>query len=117
MLVLRVPEETEYIDRSLPTASWYDKYLLQPGDYPVEFTDIDHRPVDVSKAKPYYVLARVDAIQTEEYREARLLHHVQAETREMSLRTTVLAWTYAYNAEAGRPILAVGVMFVEAEDA
>lgn len=61
----------EYIDRSLPTASWWDKYELIPGEYAVELYGYHGQPLRAGEA-PVEARVRVAAILRESYRVNRL---------------------------------------------
>lgn len=91
-LVFDMP--TEYVDRTLQTASWYDKYLIQPGTYPFEWTTIEGRPQMVGR--PYYAKVTLDAVLTEEYRVNRLLSHSSSHTKLQSTLTKITRSVYAY---------------------
>lgn len=93
--VLVIEEPTEYVDNTLQTASWWDKYMLQPGVYPFEFTLIDGRPVP-NGGRPYYGKVRVEATLIEEYRVARLFAASSASTTTLNKVTTVTRGVYAY---------------------
>ena len=59
-LTLTIPTATEYVDRTLATASWWDKYTIRPGIYEVEVVTIDGHPVPADSPRAYYVRARID---------------------------------------------------------
>jgi len=106
---LVVPADFEYVNRNLPTASWYDVYTVKAGEYPVTFTDSDYNPVDdISKA--YYAKWSADAILTEEYRVNRLLQHSSAHTTHPNRETKVHGTKYSYEILKPRevPISAYG---------
>lgn len=101
---LEIQNPTEYVDRTLATASWWDKYLLQPGRYPFLLTNLDWQPWQpgyvapgyTGPTGPYYAVAKVDALLIETYREARLLSEVRAERKAVSENATVTVRLYAY---------------------
>jgi hypothetical protein len=90
-----VTEPTEHVDRTLATASWWDRYMIQPGTYAVEFVSIGWHPCPAGQ-RPYYALVRLDARLTESYRVNRLLHHTSAQTEHPDRATTLTLSTYAY---------------------
>lgn len=90
-----VAEPTEYVDRTLATASWWDRYIIQPGTYAVEFVTIDYRPCPAG-TRPYYALVVFDTRLVEEYRVNRLLQHAKAQTTYPDVNTTLPRSTYAY---------------------
>lgn len=75
---LVIEERTEWTDRNLATASWFDVYELEVGIYPFEWVNINHTPwnADLSVATPgyvgntgpYYAKVRIPARLTREYR-------------------------------------------------
>lgn len=107
-----VTEPGTYVDRSLPTASWWDKYTIEPGTYPIEYVNIDYRPWNpdpdvctpgfIANTGPYYAIARVKARRIESYRENRLLHLTQAEHTQHDTEATVTVCLYAYEIERAR---------------
>jgi hypothetical protein len=60
---LTLNADTVYVDRSFETASWYDKYVLKAGTYPVELRE---------RFGIRYAVVAVDAVLTEKYRVSRL---------------------------------------------
>ncbi len=96
-----VPEQGEYTDRTLATASWWDRYIIHPGTYPLEYVSIGYHPVNPDSRHAYYARARVKATLIQSYRENRLLHHVRADMREKREDTEVQVVIYAYEAEPG----------------
>lgn len=77
-VIATLAEDTEYVDNTLQTASWWDKYTLKAGEYEVEWTTIDGRPVqDATQA--YYGMVRVDATLDETYRVNRVFTASSAE--------------------------------------
>lgn len=84
---------TEYVDRSLPTASWWDKYEIQPGSYAFEWVTINHTPWNsdpdrvtpgyIANIGPYYGLVTLQARMVEEYRVNRLLSESRAQHEVM----------------------------------
>lgn len=123
---------TEYVDRSLPTASWWDKYEIQPGVYPLEWVDIDYRPWEpdvippgyVANPGPYYALARFDVRLVESYRVNRLLAASSAEHRihDDAAVTQIVRTVYAYQVpgcpkgQHGKPLASwLGGRVVDAE--
>lgn len=99
---------TEWVDRSLSTASWWDKYEIQVGMYAFEWVTIEgkpwnsnpdaHTPGFIANIGPYYGMVTVDTFLKESYRVNRLLtesnsvHETFDETRPMRMRRM----TYAY---------------------
>lgn len=106
-LSLLITEPYEHIDRTLATASWYDRMTVKPGRYPVRLTNIDYRrwnadraaktPGFIANTGPYYALVTVDVTVTEEFRVNRLLNHESAETTRPHRDCVHTFSTYAYN--------------------
>lgn len=100
--VVMFDRPTTYVDRDLPTASWWDEYEIQPGIYPLVYTTIDGSPQthpigDVTKVRPYYVWVLLDAIKRASHRENRLFTAVTHDTRHDLQEPTVLMRScYAY---------------------
>lgn len=117
--VVRVPEPIEYVDRTLATASWWDRYELIPGDYPVTYTTIDGRIVAADDRQAYYATARIDAYLVETYRENRVfteVHGHQTSTRE---KATVYARLYTFNVKEGGVVLGLregGAYFTDLQE-
>lgn len=113
-------EPTEWVDRSLPTASWWDKYVIQPGAYPLEWVNINHSlwnadpeaitPGYIANIGPYYAACTMRARLIESYRENRLLQHVTAQYLEHDAERELVASVYAYQVpgcpkgQHGRPL-------------
>lgn len=86
-------EPTEYVDRNLATASWWDRYLIQPGTYRVEWE------ISYGYTRPViqYGRARVDAVLVESYRENRLFTAVSADHKtDLAEKTTVGLGLHAF---------------------
>lgn len=90
-----------YVDRSLPTASWWDEYELIAGEYPVRWTTVTHHEVTQDHPQAYYAVITVPAILTKTYRVNRVFTASSSETREPHLETTVTFTNYVYNAKPG----------------
>jgi len=115
-------EPTEYVDRTLATASWWDKYEIQPGVYPLEWVDIDYRPWNpnpearspgfIANVGPYYALVVLKARLLEEYRVNRLFtaSSVDHKLHDESPVVTLTRSVYAYQVpgcpkgQHGRPL-------------
>lgn len=118
VLVVTVDEPTTFIDRSLPTASWWDEYEIQPGTYYVEFTNIDGTRYVPGKVQSgfvrpiaaYYAVVRYDAVLVRSYREARLLGEVRAEAKAVCEVTTLTQRNYAYTVAMGAEFHPAGVI-------
>jgi hypothetical protein len=105
---LEIARPTDWTDRSLATASWWDQYTLLPGSYPFEWINLSGTPWNpdpdvhtsgfIANTGPYYGRVRIDALLTAEYREARLLQHMSSELKQHHMpKQTVLSQTvYAY---------------------
>ncbi len=87
-------EPTEYVDRTLATASWYDTYTVLPGRYPVEWVTINHAVTGPADA--YYARFVADVILEKSYRENRLLSEVRASEETPGTRETKSFTVYAY---------------------
>ena len=98
-----VAEPFEYVDRSLPTASWWDRYEIVPGEYEVEFTTVDHRPADPETA--YYARVRFAAVLKESYRVNRLFTASSGEHEHPDTAAHVSRWMYRYAFGAGKAFL------------
>jgi hypothetical protein len=101
-------EPTEFVDRSLPTASWWDRYEILPGRYEFEWVNTGGAPWNpdpevvtpgfIANIGPYYGKVTVQARLLEEYRVSSLLGyqvagsdiHVEPEVR--TLTRTVYAY-------------------------
>lgn len=66
-LIAIVPEAAAnliWVDRSMPNASDYLNYRLVPGAYPVQFVDMNHRPLPADatggETRSYYVRVEVE---------------------------------------------------------
>jgi hypothetical protein len=106
--VLVFDEPTSWTDRSLPTASWWDRYEIQPGAYAFEWVNINGRPWNADpEAKtsgylanigPYYAQVTVQAQLAETYRVNRLFHATSAEHENVldAPITTLSRSVYAY---------------------
>lgn len=105
-LVWRVDHETTWVDRGLATASWWDEFLILPGVYPIEWTNISwstwnpdpavKTPGMIANTGPYYANATANVILTRSYRTNRLLCHETAEETEPNRRGERPFNTYAY---------------------
>lgn len=82
----------EYVDRGLSTASWWDRYMIQPGEYLFRWTNSDGSDWNpdpnvrtngfISNVGPYYAEAVMDALLVEEYRVNRLFSEYSVEHRQ-----------------------------------
>lgn len=64
-------EPTEYHRADYETASAWTKYVIQPGEYPVEFVTIDYRPTPEGE-RGYFGQVVLDVQQVKDYYENRL---------------------------------------------
>ena len=97
----------EYVDRNLATASWWDRYELDPGEYPVEYTGIDWKPLRPGQ-RPYYAVIRgIRATLTDSYRVNRLFTASSAEQTRPDRQTTISLNTYAYRVR-DEPVMVSG---------
>lgn len=103
-----VTEATEFIDRTLQTASWYDRWLIQPGTYQIHGVDISHNPVPEG-GTPYYWKVTLDAILVYSYRVNRVFT-ASSSTHDYPNRPGfVRRHMYAYEAVvAGESFLGIG---------
>jgi len=103
---LVVAENAEYTDRSLPTASWWDRYELVAGEYPVRFTNVSGREArdfdSHADGSAYYAHFTVPAVLVESYRVNRLLTASSAHTERPNREETVTLTCYAYEVKDGR---------------
>ncbi len=112
--VLRIDEPYDYTDRTLATASWWDRYIIQPGTYPITWwttqfevpgDTLDHAAAYAKErhswAYPGYAQATVDAVLVESYRESRLLSATSAKREEPNRRTTKTWRPYSYEIAPG----------------
>lgn len=106
--VLVFDEPTSWTDRSLPTASWWDRYEIQPGAYAFEWVNINGSAWNadpeaitngyIANIGPYYAKVTVDARLVETYRVNRLLGELRADQRTVESAPTYLLSksVYAY---------------------
>lgn len=80
---IRIEEGFEYVDASLPTASWFDVYQVEPGDHPIEFY-------------PNRVAITVRATRTQSYRENRLLSASSAHMDDVPVKMSFHIGYYDY---------------------
>lgn len=104
---LVITEPTEYVDRSLATASWWDRYTLLPGTYRVVW-EIS------SPAHVQYGRVLVDAILEETYRVNRVFTASSSETTEPKSKAIVplggYPWTWLKAAAVTSPTSPEGRM-------
>jgi len=93
--VLVVPGDAAYVDARLATASWYDRYVVKAGRYPVTVDGAGGAGCSVT----------VDAALTERHRVNGLLSETREVTERMQERTQLTLRPYDFQAAAGRPIL------------
>jgi hypothetical protein len=94
----------EYVDRTLPTASWWDRYTLTSGEYELRLTTVQGDPVPEGQ-RPYYAMAEVDATLVESYRVNRLFTASSSEVTYPNRSATVCVQMYAYELASGRKVL------------
>ncbi len=82
------------------TASNYTKHRLTPGVYPIEFVDIDHKPVREGE-RPYYAIATIPTTIVEIYYVNRILNHTSAHQENPNKPGTILFRCYAYEIDEG----------------
>jgi hypothetical protein len=87
-----VPEDFEYTNRSLQTASWYDTHLIKAGSYLGQSS---------TNGNAYARLATTVLV---EYRENRLLQHVTAETRTPNKDGIYTERMYGYEVKDGKEL-------------
>lgn len=105
-------EDTEWTDRTLATASWWDRYSISRGAYPVALTNIDGQPWNanpdactpgyLANIGPYYAKFEVSAVLVESYRENRLMNAVSAKTTQHFSPQILTLTVYAYQLERGK---------------
>jgi hypothetical protein len=106
---------TGHIDRTLATASWWDRYTLLPGTYEVELTTVSHGKLHGGfDGQAYWATVRVDAILEESYRVNTLFTASSSERTEPQERTTKGFQFYAYQMKDGYE--AFGLVFHVEED-
>ncbi len=96
-----VVQAGEYVDRSLATASWWDRHELVAGEYPVWWTTITGRDVHPGHTDVYYGLVAVETRLVECYRENRLLGAVRSQTEQPGTRAVVSFRPYRYEVQPG----------------
>ena len=96
-----------YVDRTLATASWWDRYELTPGMCPLIPTNIGGIPCKPGE-KPYYYIGEIDAILRESYRVNRLFHESSTETTFPDFAKTVYVRLYAHEVTDGRVLASYG---------
>ena len=105
--VATLDQPTEYVDRTLQTASWWDRYELLPGSYAVEYVDTQYRPI----GRPYYAVVKVKAILKESYRVNRLFTASSSELTFPEQETTHSFVLYAYQLQDQDDFHAYGLRF------
>jgi hypothetical protein len=90
-----------YVDRTLATASWWDRYELTPGIYPFIPTRIDGTPCGPDET-PYYFMTEINAILRESYRVNRLFTESSSQTAFPDTATVVRPRLYAHEVTDGR---------------
>lgn len=85
---LTVTAPVEYVDRTLQTASWWDRYEIQPGTYEIHFEDYNGREVDGPTGAAYWKMA-CDAVLVESYRVNRVFTASSSETTTPNEPTTL----------------------------
>jgi hypothetical protein len=99
-LALLVHEAVEYVDRELATASWWDRYILAAGQYPIRFTTVGLGVVPDGQL-PYYAVANIDAVLVEMDRVSRLFTASIASTRTATVPRKVRFCQYAHLVKPG----------------
>jgi hypothetical protein len=89
-----IPEATEYVDRNLATASWYDRYLIDKGMYEILPVTLDHRPTTIEGA--YWWKVTFDATLIYSYRVNRVFTASSASHEYPNRRGFVHQQRYAY---------------------
>lgn len=102
---VRFDEPTEYVDRNLATASWWDRYIIQPGTYAFEWQR-NGRPwnADMDKPSPGFIanvgpedgVVTLDAVLVEQYRVNRVFTASSAVHTHLKRSTTISRRVYAY---------------------
>jgi hypothetical protein len=87
-------EPTSWTDRNLETASWWDRYEIQPGAYPFEWVNINGTPWNpdpqvktngyLANTGPYYAQVSVQAQLVESYRVNRLFTASSADHQQVT---------------------------------
>ncbi|MDN5893946.1 MAG: hypothetical protein L0H93_07955 [Nocardioides sp.] len=116
--VIEIPHACEHVDASFPTASWFDVLEIQPGQYPIEWTNIGGdtwnpepkavTPGFLANTGPYYARVRLDAILRNNHRSNRLLGEERSVDTYPDEPTTHTLSTYAYLVEHGKPVFTHG---------
>lgn len=100
VLALLVPRATEYVDNTLATASWWDKYILDAGLY--RFVPVGYRDEAVREGeRPEYLRVRISAELVEEYRVNRLLWASSEQRTAKSQQTMVTLRPYPFMVKPG----------------
>jgi hypothetical protein len=100
-----VEENAEYTDRTLATASWWDRYELVAGEYPIEFTTVGGYPArdfdSHADGSAYYARVRIPAVLVESFRVNRLFTASSAHTERPNREEVVHLSCYAYQVKDG----------------
>lgn len=106
---LVIAEGGEWTDRTLATASWWDRYLVPAGEYDVRYITSNFAPWKPGMRYdpvPYYADATFNAILVESYRESRLFSEVRPDRRTgLSEPTTRTVSMYGYECKHGATVL------------
>lgn len=94
-------ENVEYVDRTLQTASWWDRYELHAGTYPVRYTTINGEDVEEFGGRPYWAVVTIEATLLETYRVNRLFTASSSETTTPNSDELVTFRFYAYQVATG----------------
>lgn len=94
-------QELEYVDRTLQTASWWDRYSLHPGTYPVRYTNVNGEDVDEFGGRAYYAVVQVPALLVQSYRVNRLFTASSAQMDYPDTEEFVTFRWYAYEVYSG----------------
>jgi hypothetical protein len=94
----RTNPEQVYTDRTLATASWWDKYILDEGEFPFEFVTSDGHPIpEGENPRFHYAVAKIPATLIESYRVSQLLQYSTAEhKKDQAVRHTLYLRLYGY---------------------
>lgn len=102
-VAVRFDEDVEYVDRTLVTASWWDRYVLKAGVYNGEWVNIDYTTwtgtsinFDPTRDRPYYLAFQVPATLVESHRVNRVFQHSSVENTEPMKDATISRTMYAY---------------------
>lgn len=96
----------EYVDRSLPTASWWDKHELEAGTYDLEPLTAQYHPVKDGQT-PYWYRAVIDSTLVETYRVNRFFTASSSQREYPNSKSTVVKVFYGFQLSDGAELAGI----------